>query len=77
MRGTFAFDFNRTFWFARMGHLEVHVERHREGAPAGYLGVTGGRGTGEVVASVGKLAIHLVNHARVNRHFTSRISAQG
>ena len=60
--------------YIRLGTLELHVERHREHSPEGWLAVT--RPVhGEVVLSVGRWAFHAVNHRRVSAGYQS--GAQG
>lgn len=60
-----AMEINSIFAYVRLGHFELHLERHTERAPEGWLSVT--RPVhGEVVLSVGRWALHVVNHRRVD-----------
>ncbi|WP_394177418.1 hypothetical protein [Yoonia maritima] len=60
----------RPFAFVRIGHLEVHLERHCERACEGWLVMTRPV-AGEVVCNVGRWALHLVNHQRVQTGYAA------
>lgn len=63
---------NGVYAFVRAGRFEVHLERHSERAPEGWLSVSRTTPRGEVVLSVGRWALHGVNH----NHLRARYAAQ-
>jgi hypothetical protein len=64
-------DIRSSHTFIRCGHLELHLEPHAERSPEGLLSVTHPV-HGEVVLNVGRWALHVVNHKRVQEWYSAR-----
>ena len=71
MHLTTDFEISSSTLFIRFNALEFFAERHSERAPEGWLSVTRPV-AGEVVLSVGRWALHFVNHGRVAAGYATR-----
>ena len=74
MRTSIEATFTRSFWFIRLGRLEVHVEGGPCAAPEGWLSVTPSGIAGVLLINLGRLTLHVENTRRSAKHFAAKRS---